>query len=77
MYTIFSPANLARINDQSILAPGATMSLQDLFEWSRTAVYDDVASGATKIQHHDPLPRVAPTFDAAPEDFTHFAVDTR
>lgn len=57
IYTIFSPTNLARINDESLLAPGKTMSLQDLFEWSRAAVYDDVASGAPIPELHRELQR--------------------
>ncbi|MBV8601762.1 MAG: zinc-dependent metalloprotease [Candidatus Eremiobacteraeota bacterium] len=57
MYTLFSPINLARINDQAILAPGKTMSLDDLFEWSRKAVYDDVASGSSIPPLHRELQR--------------------
>jgi hypothetical protein len=57
MYTIFSPANIARINDESLLAPGKTMSLQDLFEWTRAAVYDDVAAGRPIPELHRELQR--------------------
>jgi hypothetical protein len=57
LYTIFSPTNLARINDQSLLARGKTMSLGDLFEWSRTAVFDDVATGNSIPELHRELQR--------------------
>ena len=57
LYTIFSPTNLARINDESLLAPGKTMSLGDLFEWSRIAVMDDVASGNSIPELHRELQR--------------------
>src|SRR5579875_717589 len=57
LYSIFTPANLARINDQSLLAPGKTMSLQDLFEWSSSAIFDDVASGHPIPELHRELQR--------------------
>lgn len=57
LYTIFTPVNIARINDQSLLAPGKTMSLQDLFEWSSSAVYDDVASGTPIPEMHREMQR--------------------
>jgi len=58
LYTIFTPVNIARINDQALLAPGKTMSLQDLFEWSSSAVYDDVASGAPIPEMHREMQRL-------------------
>ncbi|MBV8355168.1 MAG: zinc-dependent metalloprotease [Candidatus Eremiobacteraeota bacterium] len=57
LYTIFSPTNISRINDQALMAPGKTMSLQDLFEWSRQAVYDDVPSGTDISPTHRELQR--------------------
>lgn len=51
MYSIFTPENIARINDESLLDPGKTMSLQDLFEWSSSAIFDDISSG-------DPIPEL-------------------
>ncbi len=57
LYTIFTPVNIARIADQSQLAPGKTMSLQDLFEWSSSAVYDDVASGTPIPAAHREMQR--------------------
>ena len=57
LYTIFTPVNIARINDQSQLAPGKTMSLQDLFEWSSSAVYDDIASGTPIPAAHREMQR--------------------
>lgn len=57
LYTIFTPVNIARINDQAQLAPGKTMSLQDLFEWCSSAVYDDVASGTSIPQSHREMQR--------------------
>lgn len=57
IYSIFTPANLARINDESLMAPGKTMSLQDLFEWSSSAIFDDVASGRPIPELHRELQR--------------------
>lgn len=56
-YTIFSPSNLARIHDQSLLSAGKTMSLADLFEWSRQAVYDDVAGSRSIAPLHREMQR--------------------
>lgn len=57
IYSIFTPANLARINDEALLAPGRTMSLQDLFQWSSASIYDDVASGSPIPELHRDLQR--------------------
>ena len=57
LYSIFTPANLARINDQALMAPGRTMSLQDLFTWSTAAIFGDVASGASIPELHRDLQR--------------------
>jgi len=57
LYTIFTPVNIARINDQSQLAPGKTMSLQDLFDWSAAGVYDDLAAGTPIPEMHREMQR--------------------
>ena len=43
---MFSPINIARLNDQDLKSthPGETMSLDDLFNWTQSAVWDDAAA---------------------------------
>jgi hypothetical protein len=44
---LFAPLTLQRIDDLSTkYARGATMSLTDLFDWTRGGIYGDIASGA-------------------------------
>jgi len=57
LYSIFTPDNIARISDESLMEPGKTMSLQDLFEWSSSAIFDDVASGRPIPELHRELQR--------------------
>ncbi|HTX60505.1 MAG TPA: zinc-dependent metalloprotease [Verrucomicrobiae bacterium] len=43
---LFAPLTLQRIDDLSTkYAPGTTMSLADLFDWTRNGIFGDVASG--------------------------------
>ncbi|HEY1976896.1 MAG TPA: zinc-dependent metalloprotease [Candidatus Baltobacteraceae bacterium] len=44
---LFAPLTLQRIDDLSTkYGRGTTMTLVDLFDWSRTGIYGDIASGA-------------------------------
>jgi hypothetical protein len=56
MYEIFSPSVLSRISDEQlkVARPSDTMSVEDLFGWMQSAVYDDVHAGMGSI---DPLHR--------------------
>jgi hypothetical protein len=43
---LFAPLTLQRIDDLSTkYAPGATMTLTDLFDWTRSGIFGDVAGG--------------------------------
>jgi hypothetical protein len=45
---MFSPLVLQRLDDMPTkAAPGATMSLADLFDWTQTSVFGDLANGRT------------------------------
>jgi hypothetical protein len=46
--TMFAPANLSRIADQSlkVTKPGDAMTLADLFGWSNAAIFDDIGAPA-------------------------------
>jgi hypothetical protein len=56
MFQLFAPDTMSRLADQSVAAPpGAKpMSLDDLFGWMQSAVWDGVGSGTTTI---DPVRR--------------------
>ncbi len=44
---LFAPLTLQRIDDLSTKYPaGTTMTLTDLFDWTRTGIFGDIASGA-------------------------------
>jgi hypothetical protein len=44
---LFSPLRLQRLDDlSSKYGPGKTMSMTDLFDWSRDSIYGSIASGA-------------------------------
>ena len=44
---LFAPLTLARIDGLSMkYAPGSTMTLTDLFDWSRNGIFGDIESGA-------------------------------
>jgi hypothetical protein len=43
---LFAPLTLQRIDDLGMkYAPGVTMTLTDLFDWSRTGIFGDIAAG--------------------------------
>jgi Met-zincin/Domain of unknown function (DUF5117)/Domain of unknown function (DUF5118) len=53
---LFSPVRLQRIDEFSLrYAPGATMTLTDLFDWTRAGIFGDIAGGATA--HEGPVRR--------------------
>lgn len=54
LFTLFSPGVMSRLADQEIAAPGASMSLADLFTWTQDAVWDDGTRGTPPS---DPLHR--------------------
>ncbi len=56
MFELFSPDVMSRLADQSFAATTAAkpMSLDDLFGWMASAVWDDVGSGTSSV---DPLHR--------------------
>ncbi len=44
---IFAPLTLQRIDDLSTkYAPGTTMSIADLFDWTRSGIFGDIANGS-------------------------------
>ncbi|MGB6062755.1 MAG: hypothetical protein WBG27_13675, partial [Candidatus Aquilonibacter sp.] len=43
---LFSPVRLQRIDEFSLrYSPGATMTLTDLFDWTRAGIFGDIARG--------------------------------
>jgi hypothetical protein len=56
MYALFSPAVMSRLANASYYAQGGerTMSLDDLYEWMQSSVWDDLQPGTTSI---DPIHR--------------------
>ncbi|HTU69124.1 MAG TPA: zinc-dependent metalloprotease [Candidatus Baltobacteraceae bacterium] len=53
---LFSPIRLQRIDEFSLrYPPGKTMTLTDLFDWTRAGIFGDIAGGA--VTHEGPVRR--------------------
>jgi hypothetical protein len=52
---LFNPASISRIANESLKEahPGQTMSLSDLFEWTNTAIFDDLGAHTISAPHRD------------------------